>query len=85
MLGPSEVAATVPRLHKVGRFDHLVWRPVPHKSSPKTTAEMNYGKVDGESSAALRGMHCNKMYLYGTKVKVVIDPEHLFAFYNSHS
>ena len=46
---------------------------------------MNYGKVDGESPAALRGMHCNKMYLYGTKVKVVIDPEHLFAFYSSHS
>ena len=85
MLGPSEVAATVAGLHEVGRFDHLVWRLVPHKSSPKTAAEMNYGKVDGESPPVLRGMHYNKMYLYGTKVKVMTDPEHLFALYNSHS
>ena len=71
--------------HTVKGVDHPVWKPVTHTSRSKTKAEMNYGKVDGESLAVLSGIHSNKMYLYGTKFTVVVDHEPLVPMYNGHS
>jgi len=81
--GPAGVAATV--AHTVKDVDHPVWKPVTHTSRAKTKAEMNYGKVDGESLAVLSGIHSNKMYLYGTEFTVVVDHEPLVPMYNGHS
>ena len=83
--GPAGVAATVAQSYEVEGIDHPVWRPVMHTSRAKTAAEMNYGKVDGESLAVLTGIHSNKMYLYGTKFTVVVDHEPLVPMYSSHS
>jgi len=59
--GPARVAATV--AHTVKDVDHPVWKRITHTSRAKTKAEINYGKVDGESLAVLSGIHSNKMYL----------------------
>ena len=83
--GPAGVAATVAQEYTVEGVDHPVWKPVTHTSRAKTKAEMNYGKVDGESLAVLSGIHSNKMYLYGTKFTVVVDHEPLVQMYNGHS
>ena len=66
-------------------MDHPVWRPVNHTSRAKTQAEMNYGKVDGESLGVLSGIKSNKMYLYGKPFQVVVDHEPLCNLYNNHS
>ena len=62
-----------------------MWGPVTHGGRGKATAEMNYGKVDGESLAVLSGIHSNKMHQYGTKSTVVVNYKPLVALYNSHS
>ena len=65
--------------------DHPIWRPVNHSSRAKTAAEMNYGKVDGESLGILARIGSNKMYLYGRLFQVVVDHEPLCNLYNQHS
>ena len=65
-------------------LDHPVWRPATHTSRTKTTAEMDYGKVDNESLALLLRIHSNKMHLCGTKYTAVVDHEPFVALYNSH-
>ena len=59
--GPAGVAATVAQKYKLEGMDHPVWRPVHHTSRAKTPAEMNYGKVDGESLGVLTGIKSNKI------------------------
>ena len=83
--GPAGVAGTVAQKYEVEGLDHPVWRPVNHTSRAKTTAEMNYGKVDGESLGVLTGIKSNKMYLYGKPFQVVVDHEPLCTMYNQHS
>ena len=51
----------------------------------KTEAELQYGKVDGESQGVLTGIFSNKMYLYGTKFTVVVDHLPLVPMYKSYS
>ena len=51
----------------------------------KTEAELQYGKVDGESPGVLTGILSNKMYLYGTKFTVVVDHLPLVPMYKSNS
>jgi len=70
--GPAGVAGTVAQKYEVEGLDHPVWRPVDHTSRAKTAAEMNYGKVDGESLGVLTGIRSNKMYLYGRPFQVVV-------------
>ena len=65
--------------------DHPIWRPVNQSNGAKTAAEMNYGKVDGESLGVLAGIRSNKMYLYGKPFQVMVDHEPLFNLYNQHS
>ena len=73
--GPAGVAATVKQNYTIKGIDHPVWRPVNHSSQAKYMAEMNYGKVDGESLGILATS--NKMYLYGRTFQVVVDHEPL--------
>ena len=77
--GPKGVASTVAQLHPEG------WRSVCYQSRSLTKAEMNYGKVDGESLAVLSGIMANRNYLYGTKFTVVGDHLPLIPLYKSHS
>ena len=51
----------------------------------KTTTELNYGKVDGESLGGLSCIKEHHMYLYGIKFTCVVDHELLVPLYNSHS
>ena len=74
--GPAGIPATVAQLHDVEGLDHPVWRQVTHTCRAKTTAEMNYSKVDGKSLTILSGIHSNKMYLYVTEFTVVVNHEH---------
>ena len=83
--GPDGVAGTVAQKYLLEGMDHPVWRPVNYTSRAKTTAEMNYGKVDGESLGVLTGIKSNKMYLYGKPFEVVVDHEPLCTMYNQHS
>ena len=61
--GPAGVASTVAQNH--GENGTSSWRPIHYQSRALTSAELNYGKVDGESLAVLSGLSSNKMYLYG--------------------
>ena len=83
--GPDGVAGTVAQKYLLEGMDHPVWRPVNYTSRAKTKAEMNYGKVDGESLGVLTGIKSNKMYLYGKPFEVVVDHEPLCTMYNQHS
>ena len=56
------------------------WRPFTYTGRAKTEAELQYGKVDGESLGVLTGM-----YLYGTKFTVVVDHLPLVPMYKSNS
>ena len=80
--GPAGVAATVAQPHELEAFDHPVWIPITHTSRAKTTAKMNYVKVDGDSLAILSEIHSNNMYLYGAKFTVVDNHEPLVALYD---
>ena len=51
----------------------------------KTEAELQYGKVGGESLGVLTAIFSNKIYLYGTKFTVVVDHLPLVPMYKSHS
>ena len=64
-------------------IDHPVWRPVSYSSWAKTTAEMNYGKVDGRSLGILARVKSNKRY--GRPFQVIVDHEPLCNLYNQHS
>ena len=50
----------------------------------KTEAELQFGKVDGESLGALTGIF-SKMYMYGNKFTVVVDHLPLVPMYKSYS
>ena len=83
--GPHGLGATLAQKYDITGIDHPVWRPVAYASRTKTTAELNYGKVDGESLALLFGIKVFKMYLYGIQFEVVVDHKPLLALYNGHS
>ena len=78
------MGATVAQEYRVEGVDHPVWRPVTYTGRAKTEAELQYGKVDGESLGVLTGILSNKMYLYGTKFTVVVDHLPLVPMYKSH-
>ena len=82
---PAGVAATVAQKYTIEGMDHPVWRSVNHSSQAKTTAEMNYGKVDSESLGIFANIGSNKMYLYGRPFQVIVDHEPLCNLYNQHS
>ena len=52
-----------------------------HHSRALTKAEMEYGKIEGESLAVLVGVKMKSTYLYGIKFEVVTDhfPSYLFT------
>ena len=54
-------------------------------SSAKTTAELNYGKVDRESLGVFSKIKEPQMYLYRTMFMCVVDHEPGVPLYNSHS
>ena len=83
--GPKGLGATIAQEYRVEGVDHPVWRPVTYTSRAKTDAELQYGKVDGESLGVLTGILTNKMYLYGQKFEVVVDHQPLVPMYSSHS
>ena len=83
--GPLGLGATVAQEYRLEGVDHPVWRPVTYSGRAKTEAELQYGKVDGESLGVLTGILSNKMYLYGTKFTVVVDHLPLVPMYKSHS
>ena len=59
--------------------------PTQDSGRAKTEAELQYGKVDGESLGVLTGILCNKLYFYGTKCMVVVDHLPLVPMYKYHS
>ena len=83
--GPTGLGSTVAQEYTVEGIDNPVWRPVNYTARAKTEAELNYGKVGGESLGIMSGVLLNAMYLYGTKFSVVVDHLPLVPMYNNHS
>ena len=83
--GPAGVASTLTEAHAVPGSDKPAWRPVSYISRAKTVAELNYGKVYGESLGVLSRIKEHRMYLYSTRFTCVVYHEHLIPMYNSHS
>ena len=83
--GPQGVGSTLAQLYDKKESGDGVWRPVDYHSRSLTKAELNYGKVDGESLSVLAGIMQNRRFLYGTRFTVVGDHQPLIPLYRSHS
>ena len=81
--GPEGVASTVAQRYDMPGKQGPEFRPVAYSSRSLKTAEKNYSKVEGESLAVLSGCMMNRLYLYCTKFKVVVDHKPLVPLYNS--
>ena len=69
------MASTLTQAYKVEGLD-VRWRLILYVSRAKTTVELNYRKVNGESLGILSGIKEHQMFLYGVKSTCAANHEH---------
>ena len=71
--GPVCVVATVVQKYVDEETGDMVYRSVHHNGCVLTPMEERYGKMEGKSLALLTDIKSNRIYLYSTKFKLVVD------------